>query len=72
MVRARDSRVRISLRPFGNFCNFLYLILPVSLERDTETVGPFLSCAIINRSEVNYLTRKCLTCVMESIILPGQ
>ena len=37
------SRVRILLRPFGNFGNFLYPTLPVSFGRDTKSRWSLLS-----------------------------
>ena len=38
------SRVRILLRPFGNFGNFLYPTLPVSFGGDTKSRWSLLSC----------------------------
>ena len=42
LERATDNRVRILLRPFGNFGNFLYPTLPVSFGRDTKSRWSFL------------------------------
>ena len=57
------SRVRILLRPFGKFGNFLYPTLPVLSEETLKAVGPFYLVSM--PGEVKDPTSphwKCVTC----------
>ena len=80
LVRATDNRVLTGSNPTKAVWKLLQFPLPhfASVFRKRhyiKTVGPFLPCAIINRSEEKYFTKgvgKCVACVMESVILPGQ
>ena len=56
------SRVRIPLRPFGNFGNFLYPTLPVSFGRDTKSCWSLLSGVYARGSERSHTGGKCVTC----------
>ena len=48
------SRVRILLRPFGNFGNFLYPTLPVSFGRDTKSRRSLLSGVYARGSKISH------------------
>ena len=73
-VRARLtmewSRVRIPLRPFRNFGNFLYLTLPVSFGRDTKSRRSLLSSVYARGSKIYHTGGKCVTC--RGLDIPGQ
>ena len=47
-------RVRILLRPFGNFGNFLYPTLPVSFVRDTKSSWSLLSGVYARGSKISH------------------
>ena len=56
------SRVRIPLRPLGNFGNFLYPTLPVSFGRDTKRRWSLLSGVYARGSKISHTGGKCVTC----------
>ena len=56
------SRVRIPLRPFGNFGNFIYPTLPVSFGRDTKIRWSLLSGVYARGSQLSHKGGECVTC----------
>ena len=76
LERATDNQVLAGSNPAGAVRKLAisFTLCQCFFSEDTlKAVGPFLSFAIINRSEVKHLTRGVtVSPVVDSVILPGQ